>query len=133
MEPPAIFGFPEGPASALKNPVLTCGSVESANSPELERVAVLAAHTDNSFIFTDVERRIQWVNSAFCRTTGYAFGEVVGKSPGALLQDPDTDQATVERMRRALNSERSFREEIFNYRKKRGALLGCGGDSPPAG
>ena len=68
-------------------------------------------------ILTDNLRRILWVNEDFTRITGYAYEEVIGKSPGVLLQGPETEPEVVERIRLGLSSEIPFKEEITNYRK----------------
>jgi two-component system, sensor histidine kinase and response regulator len=83
------------------------------------KLALVARHTDNAVIITDAERRIEWVNEAFTRITGYDLDEVQGQRPGALLQGPETDAATVELMRKRLIDGLGFRVEIQNYSKNR--------------
>lgn len=68
-------------------------------------------------ILTDAERRILWVNDDFESITGYKYQEVVGKSPGAILQGPNTEPEAVDRIRKGLSSGESFKEAITNYRK----------------
>lgn len=60
--------------------------------------------------------RIEYANPAFTRMTGYAFDEVVGRSP-RLLQGPETDRAVLDRVRTALGAGDGVREEVLNYRK----------------
>ncbi len=86
---------------------------------ESRKLALVARHTDNAVIITDADRRIEWVNEAFTRITGYTLDEIKGQSPGALLQGAETDPATVELMRRRLNAGLGFRVEIQNYSKSR--------------
>lgn len=68
-------------------------------------------------ILTDARRRILWVNRDFEAITGYEIGEVVGLSPGQLLQGPKTEPDALERIRQGLASEEPFKETITNYRK----------------
>lgn len=68
-------------------------------------------------ILTDAKRRILWVNRDFEAITGYEIGEVVGLSPGQLLQGPKTEPDALERIRQGLASEEPFKETITNYRK----------------
>ena len=60
--------------------------------------------------------RIEYVNPAFTRMTGYAAREVVGRTP-RLLQGPGTEGAVIERMRAALRAGEGFQGEALNYRK----------------
>lgn len=68
-------------------------------------------------ILTDARRRIIWVNDDFTRITGYSLGEVTGKVPGAILQGPRSEPDAVQRIRKSLANEESFKDEITNYRK----------------
>jgi methyl-accepting chemotaxis protein len=78
-------------------------------------LSLVADGTDNSVIITDANKLIIFVNRGFERLTGYKMAEVVGKSPGRLLQGPNTDQATIERVRQRLARGEPFYEEILNY------------------
>lgn len=68
-------------------------------------------------ILTNAQRNILWVNDDFTHITGYTLPEVVGKSPGRLLQGPDTEPEAVTRIKQGLSSKVPFRGEITNYRK----------------
>ena len=91
-------------------------TLERQRSDEFERLSLLASNTDNAVVFADARRNITWVNEAFTRLTGYTFEEVKGKNP-SLLQGEKTDQATVQRIREALDAGRKVEEEILNYTK----------------
>jgi PAS domain S-box-containing protein len=82
-----------------------------------EKLALVASRTDNAVIITDPQGRIEWVNDGFTRVTGYAPDEVVGRKPGSFLQGPETDPATVDRIRRHLARGEGFTAEIVNYGK----------------
>lgn len=81
-------------------------------------VALAARNTANPVIVTNPEGRIEWVNAAFSRLTGYAMEEVKGRKPGHLLQGPDTDPATVARVRDAERLGQPCRVEILNYTRQ---------------
>lgn len=68
-------------------------------------------------ILTDAERRILWVNQDFESITGYQLQEVIGKSPGAILQGPRSEADAIERIRKGLSAGNSFKETLTNYRK----------------
>ena len=59
---------------------------------------------------------ITFVNSAFERMTGYDRRDVVGRTP-RMFQGPDTSRAVLDRMRAALEAEKSFEGETINHRK----------------
>ncbi|GIW74494.1 MAG: hypothetical protein KatS3mg103_1016 [Phycisphaerales bacterium] len=80
-------------------------------------LAEFARRSTNAMIRTDAARRILWVNEGFTRITGYRLEEVVGKTPGSVLQFEGTDPRTVASMREALDAGRPFRGRILNRGK----------------
>lgn len=89
---------------------------ELRTSQELvQRLALVAQHTDNSVIITDAAGRIEWVNPGFTRISGYTLEEVVGRETGSFLHGPDTDAATVARMSEAIAVGEGFQVEVLNY------------------
>ncbi|GAB3462348.1 sensor domain-containing diguanylate cyclase [Azotobacter salinestris] len=75
----------------------------------------------NAVLITDAQPgpsgpRILYANPAFCRMTGYAVEELLGKTP-RLLQGPQTDPAVLESLREHLRTGRHFRSSTVNYRK----------------
>lgn len=60
--------------------------------------------------------RIQYVNPAFERLTGYTAAEVIGQTP-RILQGRKTDRVALDRIRAALKAGLPVREELTNYRK----------------
>jgi len=87
------------------------------NEGRLKLLSMVASKTDNAVIITDRNGGIEWVNPGFTKISGYTLDEVKGRKPGHILQGPDTDPATVQRIREQLGSRQSFREEILNYNK----------------
>lgn len=81
---------------------------------EVERLSEIARRTTNLVVVTDARRRIEWVNEAFERTTGWTLNDVRGKNPGRILQGPNTDPATVEKMRKALDRGEAVQVEVLN-------------------
>ena len=81
------------------------------------QLSLVADGTDNSVIITDAQRRIEYVNPGFERLTGYSMAEVLGKSPGKVLQGKHTDAETVLRIRDKLHRGEPFYQEILNYSK----------------
>ncbi len=97
---------------------------------DLDRLAVVARRTTNAVVITDAQRRITWVNDSFEQLSGYSAAEAMGQSPGALLQTEQTDPATVQAIREALNAQQGYRGEILN-RSKTGQLYWLGLDIQP--
>ena len=60
--------------------------------------------------------RIEYVNPAFARMTGYSVDEVLGQTP-RILQGEKTDRELLRRLRDDLKNSRSFHGETINYRK----------------
>ncbi|MGP9833542.1 PAS domain S-box protein [Marinobacter sp. NSM] len=82
---------------------------------EFKMLSMVANETDNAVIITKPDRTIAYVNRGFTQLTGYTLDEVVGKSPGDLLQGPHTDPATVDEIRTKLRDNQPFYNEILNY------------------
>ncbi len=81
---------------------------------EIERLSEIARRTTNLVVVTDAARRIEWVNAAFERTTGWPLDEVKGRNAGSFLQTEAADPATIARMRTALDAGQSVQAEILN-------------------
>ncbi len=94
-------------------------SERKAAESKLRTLSLVASNTENAVIITDKNGYTEWVNDAFTRITGYELEEVKGNKPGHVLQGPDTDPETVQRIRKQLLEKRSFTEEILNYHKDR--------------
>jgi PAS domain S-box-containing protein len=84
---------------------------------EASKLALVASRTHNGVVVTDSKGRIEWVNDAFSRITGYTLSEVVGLKPGGLLQGPKTNPETVALISERLSSGESVDAEILNYAK----------------
>jgi len=91
----------------------------TASPPEprrlVDRLEWLAGQIETGMIITDAAGRVEWVNGGFTRMSGYTTEELLGRSPGSLLQGPDTDPSTVSMMRNAVAEHRSFMAEVLNY------------------
>jgi PAS domain S-box-containing protein len=59
---------------------------------------------------------VVFANEAFCRLTGYAREEIIGRNC-RFLQGPDTDRGTVVEIRDAIREERACQVRILNYTK----------------
>jgi PAS domain S-box-containing protein len=83
---------------------------------EFERLATVAEKTTNSVIITDKLGRVEWINQGCKDLTGYSIEDFLGKTPGQVLQGPDTDTLTRQKIALNLKAKVSFTEKILNYR-----------------
>lgn len=60
--------------------------------------------------------RIVWANKAFSQMTDYDRDELIGKNP-RILQGPETSRSVLNKVRNALENERSVHAETVNYQK----------------
>ncbi len=95
----------------------TMAALESSRE-QARKLSLVASRTDNLVIITDAQGRIEWVNQSFEKVTGYRLHEVRKQSPGSFLQGPDSQQETVEEMRRGLANGQGFNVEIINYNRE---------------
>ena len=91
---------------------------EARRDQDLERQRLLTAieQSDESVLITDVHARIEYVNGAFERTTGYTAAEVRGRNP-RLLQSGEHDAEFYRAMWRTLAAGESWSGRMINRRK----------------
>lgn len=113
------IAVPYSVAQGVAQLLVSLRDVTEARQQERERGthSLVVQNTDNMVIITDAQGRVEWVNASFERTTGYTLAEVRGHYPGQVLQGPQTDRATVERVRLALQRQQPVVAEMLNYRK----------------
>jgi diguanylate cyclase (GGDEF)-like protein/PAS domain S-box-containing protein len=80
------------------------------------RVAATAFDTQEGMFVTNAQREILRVNQAFCRISGYAESEVVGRTP-SLFNSGHHDDAFYAAMNAALAKDGHWSGEIWNRRK----------------
>lgn len=83
---------------------------------ELRKLTLAVAQNPVPILITDIQSRIEYVNEAFERTTGYCRQEVIGRDP-AFLQSGQTPSSTYAALWEALRAGRSFAGEFINRRK----------------
>jgi PAS domain S-box-containing protein len=90
----------------------------------LERLRLLESailHTNDSIVITTANpdqgaSRIEYVNPAFTKMTGYTADEVIGK-PSLILQGPKKDNTEWLRLEGTQSPGKAFYVETVNYRK----------------
>ena len=87
-----------------------------------ERLQILSSIADvniNAVIICDKDGKIEWVNNSFENITGYKLAEVIGKTPGSILQGEESNPDTVKYLRDQIKAGESFNCEILNYSKSK--------------
>ncbi len=100
------------PPSELKQQVLV-----RIDEVPVEILRAFNLKSNEGFVMTDLDGRIQWANSEFTSMCGYELRELRGKKPGHMLQGPATDPASVSAMRQAFRSHKPINVEMVNYHK----------------
>lgn len=91
-----------------------------ADLPKLLEICI--AHLNDVIVITEAEPinkpgpNIVWANKAFYELTGYSQDEIIGQTP-RILQGPESDRATLDKIRVALQKWQPVRVEVLNYRK----------------
>lgn len=85
---------------------------------EARKLSLIATQTKNSVVITDAEGRVEWVNKAFEKVSGWKLEEILGKRPkDFLLKEAKQDPVSAlisEKLR-----QKSFVETtILNYTKE---------------
>lgn len=79
--------------------------------------ALIAEHAKDAIIVTDPNGLVTWVNKGFERLSGYSLQEMVGKSPGSVLQGKETCPYAVQRISNAIEKQNNIESTILNYHK----------------
>jgi PAS domain S-box-containing protein len=83
---------------------------------EVRRLSAVVTHSPDAVMITNTGGRIEYVNPAFERLTGYSPAEALGQTP-ALLQSGQQDQAFYARMWRTILAGKAFQGRFVNRRK----------------
>lgn len=82
----------------------------------IRQLSMAVEQSPESIVITDLETRIEYVNEAFVRNTGYSREEVMGQTPN-LLKSGLTPADTYAELWSALRAGQPWKGELFNRRK----------------
>ncbi len=85
----------------------------------LKRLSLVADKTNNAVIITDPQGRIDWVNAALCRQSGYSSQELVGQFPTDIFSGPASDHELYAKIHRHIEKGERFICELLTYNKDR--------------
>lgn len=80
-------------------------------------LALAALHTKHSVIISSADDKIQWVNQGFCDLTGWTPEEVIGKSPGEIMNGPISDPEAVRLFQESIEKGLRVSTTIQSYPK----------------
>ncbi len=84
---------------------------------ELKQLSIVASQTSNAVIIFDSELKIEWVNEAFCKMTGYSFLETKGSSGEILRKDANNIFKANAVMEQVIKGKKSYTYENLNLTK----------------
>ncbi|AKQ45814.1 hypothetical protein TH63_09425 [Rufibacter radiotolerans] len=83
----------------------------------LEKMALVASKTTTGIMVMDEERRIEWVNEAFEKSTGFTLEECLMRRPEEVLGGGDAQPGMLKTIKKRLAAGKSFKGEVFSYSK----------------
>ena len=87
-----------------------------ATENQLRQLSFALEQSVESIVITDLDARIEYVNTAFLRETGYTREEVMGRN-SRMLQSGKTPRASYDALWAALTAGESWQGEFINRRK----------------
>ncbi|CAK0742392.1 two-component system, sensor histidine kinase and response regulator [Gammaproteobacteria bacterium] len=83
---------------------------------QLRKLSLAVEQSPESIVITDLNARIEYVNEAFLRSTGYTREEVLGQNP-RVLKSGRTPKETFSSLWSTLSSGQPWKGEMYNRRK----------------
>ncbi|MGZ9674785.1 PAS domain S-box protein [Flavobacterium sp. GNP001] len=94
-------------------------TAQKAQEEELYLLSLIAEKNINSVVICDNHGNIEWVNSSFEMMSGYTKKELIGLTPGKVLQGPESKPETINYIRNQIKRGHPFNCEILNYTKSK--------------
>ncbi|WP_132053335.1 sensor histidine kinase [Pseudocnuella soli] len=87
------------------------------NEHELRKLSLVAQQTNNIVAIIGKDKRVEWVNDAFTRITGFSFEEAVGQYSHEIFDGPETDPAVVALVQEKWDRREPVHVQVLNYKK----------------
>lgn len=84
---------------------------------EAKMLSLVASNTTSGVVINDANGKVEWINNAFEKITGYSLQDVKGKHLGDTLKGELTDVSIIERSRELSRNKQSFEVDLLAYRK----------------
>jgi PAS domain S-box-containing protein len=91
-------------------------SERKAAEDQLRKLSLAVEQSPESVMITDIHVKIEYVNAAFVRNTGYSREEVLGQNP-RVLHSGKTPRETYDSLWEALTHEQPWKGVFYNRRK----------------
>jgi len=95
----------------------------------LRQLSLAVEQSPSSIIITDIDSKIEYVNAAFVKATGYSAKEAVGKSP-RMLSSGNTQKEIYDDLWAHLGRGEVWKGELINRRKDGGEYIESAWISP---
>jgi two-component system, sensor histidine kinase and response regulator len=82
------------------------------------RLAVIVERAGSAVIISDPKGRIEWINQAFVRLTGYASAEVAGRQQDEVLCGDQSDPAARATLLAAMDTASGCQVEVLNHTRE---------------
>lgn len=83
----------------------------------MRRLSLVASRSNTGVVIANAERRIEWINLAFEKMSGYDFFDVEGKNLDVFLQGPGNDPEIIAYIGDSIQQNKEIRTELLNYHK----------------
>lgn len=84
---------------------------------ELRKLSLIATKTNSGVIIADTFGRVEWVNEAFTKISGYTLEDMKGKKPKDFLHGSETSEDKKQQLKNALSNKKDIELVIVNHRK----------------
>jgi PAS domain S-box-containing protein len=84
---------------------------------QLILLSLVASSTTSGVIINNKEGRVEWVNKAFEKITGYTIDDAINKPLGDMLKGELTDISVIQKSRELSKNKQSFEVDLLVYRK----------------
>ena len=91
-------------------------TVRKQAEDQLRKLAQAVEQSPESIVITNLDAKIEYVNEAFTRNTGYSRQEVIGQNP-KILNSGKTPKETYKALWRAMTQDQTWEGEFINKRK----------------
>ncbi|MBI5607712.1 MAG: PAS domain S-box protein [Deltaproteobacteria bacterium] len=110
----AVFQGSDG--RQLASVILRDISERRSRESEIRKLSLAVEQSPESIVITDLASRIEYVNEAMVKVSGYSRAELLGQTP-KILRSGQTPQATYDAMWEALHRGEPWRGLFVNRRK----------------